>query len=105
AIDLSINVRLISMQQVSELTFLSPHSTSVRLSFEAEDGLFEIPIPFQGRIGVFGFNFLVQVGKIALGAGGDANYVFHARFRTRRKIPLPAECFLFSRPRGPGGCL
>src|SRR5215469_3710897 len=74
--------------------------TAVRQFFQAENGLFECAIPFEGRIGMLGVDFPVQIDKIALSSGSDANEVCHARLRTRRETSLRAESFLFSRPPG-----
>jgi hypothetical protein len=43
-----------TVDQVSQLVRLADHGTSVRLFFEAENGLLERPIPFQGRVGMLG---------------------------------------------------
>jgi|SRR5712692_770618 len=59
AIDHTIDVRLVAVQQVSELVLLSRHGEPVRLRFQAEDSRSETPVPFQGGVGMRGVDFLI----------------------------------------------
>ena len=78
AVDHSIDVWIAAVQQMSKLAHLSCNRAAVWLFFQADDGALESPIPFQRRLGIHRIDFPVQVGKVALSAGGDLNEVCHA---------------------------
>src|SRR5216684_2023801 len=86
-----------AVPDVAESIFLARHRASVGIFFQAEDGLLETSVPFQGGLGMLSVDVPVQVVKVAPSAGGDVNDVCHAWLRTRRKTPSQAESFLFSR--------
>jgi len=85
-----IEVRLAAVEQMPEIGILRGYRAPVRMLFQAEDGLAEAPVPFQGGVGVLGVDFGKEKGKVALRSGSEVNDVYHAGFRIRRKIPLPA---------------
>src|ERR1035438_2531785 len=92
AVNHPIDVRLAAVEKVTELTLFRGSGATVRLFFEAENSLFEAPVPLQRCVGLPGMNFVVQTGKISLSAGSDVNEVCHAWLRTRRRTLLPAGC-------------
>ena len=73
AVDNTIDMRFVTIEQVPELVTLARYRASIRLLLQAENGLLETPIPFQSQVRIFGVDFPVQVGKIALSAGSDVN--------------------------------
>ena len=58
-IDYAIDMRFMTVEQVSQLFSPADQRTSVRLFFQAENGLFERPIPFQGCVGMLGIDFQI----------------------------------------------
>jgi hypothetical protein len=79
-------------------------ATSIGISFQAENGLPETPIPLQGCLGMLGVDCPVHVAKVAYSAVGDVNDVCHAWRRTRRKTPH-GPSLSFSRRPAPDECL
>ena len=53
----TIDMRFMAVEQMPQLFTPADQRTSVRQFFQAENGLFESPIPFEGRIGMFGVDF------------------------------------------------
>jgi hypothetical protein len=43
----AVDVRLMAVEQMPEICILVCHGAPVRMSFQAEDGLLETPVPFQ----------------------------------------------------------
>lgn len=89
--DDTIDIRLVSKQQMPKSSILTCGRTSVWLLFEAEDCLLKTSIPFLGGVGMLRVDVGENERKVTLGAGSDVNEVCHARLRTRRRILLPAE--------------
>ena len=64
----TINMRFVAVKKVSQPVTLSRQRTSIGVLFQAENGFFQSPIPFQGCGGMLGINLSIKVGKIALSA-------------------------------------
>jgi hypothetical protein len=77
AIDHAINVRLATVEKLSELRVLTCHRTAVREPFQAENGIFESSIPPQRCVGVIGVDLIKQAGKVALCSRRNVNVVCH----------------------------
>ena len=58
------------VKQVPELVTLARYRASIWDLLEAENSLFEPPVPFQGCCGMLRIDLPVQLSKVALGAGG-----------------------------------
>jgi len=65
----TIDVRLAAVEQVPEKVPVTRDRTTVWPFLQAQNGLLEAPVPFQGSAGMPSVDFLVQVGKVALCAG------------------------------------
>ncbi len=89
-VDHSVDMRLMAIEQMPEICILACDRAPVRVLFEADDGLFEAIVPFQGGVGVLSVDFGEEKRKVALGSGSDVNYVCHAGLRIRGKTPWPA---------------
>lgn len=86
----TIDVRFVTVEQMPDIRFLTRHRAPVWMLFDAEDGLFKAPVPFEGGVGVLGVDFFEERRKIALRTGTEVNVVCHAGLRIRRKTRLPA---------------
>src|SRR5437764_10304822 len=69
----AVNMRLVAVEQVSQLVPFARNSAAVRPFFQAQDGLFETPVPVQSSIGILGIDPSVETGKVTLSAGCDVN--------------------------------
>jgi hypothetical protein len=86
----AIHVRLAAVEQVSEVRVLACDRAPARMCLEAQDRLFETPVPFDGGVGMLATNSVVEISEVALPAGGDVKDVCHAELRNRRRTPVPA---------------
>jgi len=78
----TIDVRLVSIEQMSQMRVLPGHGTSMRMLFQAQDGVIETQIPLERGIRTSGFDFGVEKRKVALRSGRDINGVCHAGLQT-----------------------
>ena len=70
-----IDVGLVAVEQMPEISILGGNRAPVGMFFQAEDGLFEAPVPFQGGIRVLGVDFVVKLR----GAAGEFGLGFARR--------------------------
>jgi hypothetical protein len=73
AIDHTINMRLVAIQQVPELTVLRCGRAAMRMFFQTKDGLLEAFVPAPGSVRVRSVDVLVQLCKVSLRTGRNAN--------------------------------
>ena len=52
AVDHAINMRLVAVEQVPQLVLGAYCGATVRMLFQAENGLLETQVPFQGSAGI-----------------------------------------------------
>src|SRR6478609_4399643 len=101
----TINMRLVAIEKVPQLVSHAYYRATARMLLQAENGVLETQVPFQGSAGILGIDSTIQLCQIALSAGSDVNEICHGPRRTRRKTALPAGVFLLSRSQGPDGFL
>ncbi len=59
AVDYTIDVRFVAIEQVPQLITFAYNGVPVRIIFQAQDGFFEPPVPFQGCVGMLSMGLLL----------------------------------------------